>query len=113
MRRDRGADEYRKVETHVNVPAPGVHPLAAASLGFSLLAYGSSFIGSSPALLYPALATAAVAVLCGHLARRAVRREPHRHGGTAIALAGIVSGYAYLVLGTGLLLLIERAAAGG
>ena len=91
----------------------GVHPLAAASLGFSLLAYGSSFIGTSLALLYPALATAAVAVVCGHLARGAIRREPTRHGGSAVALAGTVSGYAYLVLGTGLLLLLSRAPSPG
>ena len=96
----------------MNGPASaGVHPLAIASLGFSLLAYGSSFIGTSLALLYPALVTAAVAVGCGHFARRAVRREPARHGGASIALAGIVSGYAYLALGAGLLVLIERAAA--
>ena len=98
----------------MNAPAPaGVHPLAAASLGLSLLAYGSSFIGTSLALLYPALATAAVAVVCGHLARRAMRHEPGRHGGAAVALAGIGSGYAYLVLGTGLLLLIGGAAPPG
>ena len=94
----------------MNAPAPpGTHPLAVASLGFSLLAYGSSFVGSSSALLYPALVTAAVAVVCGHLARRAVRREPARHGGASVALAGIVSGYAYLALGAGLLWLIGRA----
>lgn len=94
----------------MNAPAPpAIHPLAMASLGFSLLAYGSSFIGSSLALLYPALATAAVAVVCGHLARRAVRLEPARHGGASVALAGIVSGYAYLGLGAGLLWLVGRA----
>ena len=76
-----------------------------------MLAYASSFVGS-PALIWPALASAVVAIACGHLARRAIRACPASHAGRALATAGLLSGYAYLALGGALLLLMRGAASG-
>ena len=91
-------------------PPAAVHPLAIASLGASLLAYASSFVGTF-ALVLPALLLAVVAIVCGHLARRAIRQAPRLHGGAAVALLGLVSGYAYVMLGTSLLMLFHGATA--
>ncbi len=38
------------------------------------------------------------AVICGHLARARVRREPAQYGGAGFALAGLITGYIGLVL---------------
>jgi len=47
-----------------------------------------------------------VAVICGHLARGEIRREPDRLEGDGMAVAGLVLGYASLVLGLLFLLAI-------
>ena len=47
-----------------------------------------------------------VAVICGHLARGEIRREPDRLEGDGMAVAGLVLGYSSLVLGLLFLLAI-------
>ena len=48
-----------------------------------------------------------VAVITGHLARTEIRREPERLEGAGMAVAGLVLGYAMLVLSLlGLLLVV-------
>ena len=47
-----------------------------------------------------------VAVICGHLARGEIRRAPDRLEGDGMAVAGLVLGYASLVLGLLFLLAI-------
>lgn len=36
-------------------------------------------------------------IVCGHLARRDIRRNPD-HGGIGIALAGLIVGYLFLIM---------------
>ena len=70
--------------------------LAIVSLGSGLL--GWSFV--------PWLGSI-VAVITGHLARTEIRREPERLEGDGMAVAGLVLGYAMLVLSLlGLLLVV-------
>ena len=48
---------------------------------------------------------ALVAVVCGHLARSEIRREPDRLDGDGLAVAGLVLGYANLALAIALVLM--------
>ncbi|KZC17070.1 hypothetical protein RHOFW510R12_03620 [Rhodanobacter sp. FW510-R12] len=67
----------------------GTSPLAVVSLVFGILAWCVlPFIG------------AIVAIVCGHLARSGIRRSPveSRADGDGMAVAGLVLGYAQLVL---------------
>ena len=86
-----------------------VHPLAIVSLGASLVAYGISFFGT-PLLLWFAVGAALVAIVCGHLAKNAIEAAPATRGGKAIAIAGLSSGYGYLALVLGILMLLRNAA---
>lgn len=78
------------------------HPLAIVSLTSSLLAYASAFIGS-PALVMPAIGVAVIAVLCGFFARRAIAARPEAFTGGAFAIVGMLSGAAFVLLGSMLL----------
>lgn len=49
---------------------------------------------------------ALVAVVCGHLARSEIRREPGRLDGDGLAVAGLVLGYANLALAAAVLLMV-------
>jgi len=84
------------------------HPLAIVSLSSSMLAYASAFVGS-PALVWPAIGVALVAVVTGALARRAIRQAPDAFGGLAVATVGLISGAAFVLLGAALVALARRA----
>ena len=84
-----------------------VHPLAIVSLSSSLLAYASAFVGN-PLLVWPGVAVALLGAVTGLLARRAIAAAPAATGGKAIATAGLVSGLAFVLLGTALALMVAK-----
>ncbi len=64
---------------------PAAHPLAIVALvvGFVQCVPGSGI----------------AAIVCGILARGAIRREPYRYNGDGLALVGIVLGALHIALG--------------
>jgi hypothetical protein len=67
------------------VVAPVTHPLAIAALVIGVI---QCVPGSGIA-----------ALICGFIARGAIRREPYRYTGDALALVGIVLGGIHIALG--------------
>jgi hypothetical protein len=67
------------------VMAPVVHPLAIVALVGGLI---QCIPGSGVA-----------AMVCGFMARSAIRREPYRYTGETLALVGIVLGAIHIALG--------------
>lgn len=72
----------------VHVTQPQTSPLAIVSLVFGLLGW----------TLLPFLGCI-VAIICGHLARSEIRRDPLRLGGDGLAIAGLILGWLGVVLG--------------
>ena len=77
------------------VPAPPANP--AGGRQTSGLAIVSLVAGILGWVMAPFIASV-VAVVCGHLARGEIRRDPGRLEGDGIAVAGLVLGYANLLL---------------
>ncbi|NZA24825.1 DUF4190 domain-containing protein [Luteimonas sp. SJ-92] len=71
----------------MNVPIRQTSPLAIVSLI-------SGILGILP---FPLIASL-VAVVTGHLARGEIRRQPDRYDGDGLALAGLILGYAMILL---------------
>lgn len=77
---------------------PPTHPMAVLSLVFGILTW----------TLLPFLG-AIVAIVLGHVARSDFRRNPGAQNGDGMAVAGLVMGYAQLVLtviGFGVVMLV-------
>ncbi|MDH5821591.1 DUF4190 domain-containing protein [Luteimonas sp. RD2P54] len=71
----------------MNVPTRQTSPLAIVSLIAGILGI----------LPFPLIASL-VAVITGHLARGQIRRQPERYDGDGLALAGLILGYAMILL---------------
>lgn len=71
----------------MSTPTRQSHPLAVISLVAGILGV----------LPFPLMASL-VAVVTGHLARAEIRRAPERYEGDGLALAGLILGYAMIVL---------------
>ena len=68
-------------------PAAPTSTLAIVSMVFGILAWCVlPFIG------------AIIAIICGHLARSEIRRAPDRLEGDGLAIAGLILGYAAIVM---------------
>ena len=65
---------------------PGKTGLATASLVLGILSFFTCFLTGIPA------------IICGHIAYAGARRAPAEYGGSGRALAGLIMGYACLVL---------------
>lgn len=87
-----------------NAPLPPPAPLPAGRQA-SALAIISLIAGILGWVMFPVVA-ALVAVVCGHLARGEIRREPQRFDGDGLAVAGLVLGYANLVLAAVVVMMI-------
>ncbi len=84
------------MEPPSTAPLPPPAPLAAGRQT-SALAIIALVAGILSWVMAPIVA-ALVAVVCGHLARAEIRREPERLDGDGLAVAGLVLGYANLAL---------------
>ena len=67
-------------------PKPQISGLAIASLVLSCLTVFLGPFGCLPG------------VVCGHLARRQIRKAPNTYYGNGVALAGLIVGYTFLVI---------------
>ena len=71
----------------MNLPARTTSPLAVVSLVTGLLSW----------VILP-LVGALVAIVCGHMARGEIRRDPDRLDGDGLALAGLILGWVNIAL---------------
>ncbi len=79
----------------MNLPLRQTSTAAVLSLVFGILGW----------TLLPLLGSV-VAIVTGHMARGEIRRAPERYDGDGLALAGLVLGYAALILGLLMLLVV-------
>ena len=79
----------------MNLPLRQTSTAAVLSLVFGILGW----------TLLPLLGSV-VAIVTGHMARGEIRRAPERYDGDGLALAGLVLGYAALILGLLALLVV-------
>jgi mannose/fructose/N-acetylgalactosamine-specific phosphotransferase system component IIC len=77
--------------TTVLAEFPAVRPMAASNRPYEPLAIWSLCLGF-PGILCCQMLLAPAAVICGHLALNAIRRNPHLEG-RSMALAGLICGY--------------------
>lgn len=68
-------------------PYPPTHPLAITSLVAGIMNF----------VLLPGIG-AVVAIVAGHIARGAIRAQPHLHSGDGFAVAGLLLGYGFFLL---------------
>lgn len=80
-------------------PAP--HPAGRSTSALAIISLVAGILGWVAAPVVAAL----VAVVCGHLARSEIRREPERLDGDGLAIAGLVLGYANLALAAAVVLM--------
>lgn len=96
--------------THPVHSAPATHTLAVVSLIAGILTWVSIPL---VAFMVPAAPlTALVAVITGHMARSAIRRQPGRYSGDGMAIGGLILGYLQLAL-TVLVLVVGALFFGG
>ena len=80
--------------------APAPHPAGRSTSALAIISLVAGILGWVVAPIVAAL----VAVVCGHLARSEIRREPGRLDGDGLAVAGLVLGYANLALAAAIVL---------
>ncbi|MCE7032626.1 DUF4190 domain-containing protein [Lysobacter sp. GX 14042] len=83
------------MEPTSGTPSPMPPALPAGGRQTSALAIASLVTGVLSWVVAPVVASL-VAVVCGHLARAEIRREPGRLEGDGLAVAGLILGYANL-----------------
>jgi hypothetical protein len=76
-------------------PMPGATPVAPASEQIHPLAIASIIMAIAG---FFTCVTALPAIVVGHMALAQIKREPERYGGKPLAVAGLVIGYALVVL---------------
>lgn len=78
----------------MNPKPPGMSPAPAPASGMAITSLVMGILGWTALPLLGSL----IAVVTGHLAIGQVRREPYRYGGKGMAIAGLILGYAAVVL---------------
>ena len=91
------SDQISTVNVHV-VRGPKTSALAIVSLVFAILGIFAAFIVP--------IISQVVSIICGHIARSQIRKDPEKIGGDGLALAGLIISYVVIAINIGSIVLV-------